>query len=85
MAIMPTPKKYQSSLPIINPAAAADAGLIPDAFCDSCGQTENLHICDSDFGPYSIVLCADCLDPDFDPGLNHPYYDAEFYATRYVN
>lgn len=38
-----------------------------DQPCEVCGSGENILYCDSDFGPLSVSLCADHIDPDYDP------------------
>lgn len=41
-----------------------------DQDCENCGATENVLNCDSDFGPLSVSLCPDCIDPDYVPDLD---------------
>lgn len=38
-----------------------------DEPCENCDSTENVLLCDSDFGPLSIPLCPNCIDADYDP------------------
>jgi len=61
MAYMSTPNKLQNARFNFEPS---------DQACENCGSAENTYYVDSDFGPLSVSLCADCTDADYDPNAN---------------
>lgn len=38
-----------------------------DDTCEVCGSADGILICDSDWGPLTVALCADHIDADYDP------------------
>jgi hypothetical protein len=63
MAFMSTPNKLQNAKFNFKPADADDT-------CELCDSPDNVFVCDSDFGPLTVALCADCTDADYDPNAN---------------
>lgn len=55
MAFMSTDYKFNT--------APADS----DDTCEVCGSADGILICDSDWGPLTVALCADHIDADYDP------------------
>lgn len=41
-----------------------------DQPCENCAAADNVVYADSDFGPLSVSLCPNCLDPDYDPNAD---------------